>query len=89
MIKVISLNKNYSIDDKGCMYNSKGIIKPKLSTITRSNEKRPIEQYDLKGKLLHIYPSVKEARRQTNIQMKGALSGRYKTACGYIWKYKL
>lgn len=46
-----------------------------------------VRQLDLSGKIINRFSTVKEAKRTTGIQISGALSGRYKTAGGYIWQY--
>lgn len=53
---------------------------------------KQVEQYDLKGNLINIFKSSKEA----DIKMGGkgnnvadCCRGRQKTAYGYIWKYKI
>ena len=50
---------------------------------------KKIEQYDLKMKLVCEYHSIADAKRKTKIyHIDQVLSGRRKTAGGYIWKYK-
>lgn len=51
-------------------------------------EKRPVEQCDLNGNIIQVFESVLSALKITGIQMKGALSGRYKTAKNYVWRYQ-
>lgn len=50
--------------------------------------KKPVEQLDLTGNVVNTYDSVLAANKTTGLQIKGALSGRYKTAGGYKWRYK-
>jgi hypothetical protein len=52
-----------------------------------------VEQYDLEGNLISTYKSVTEAASINNI-IRSSISKvcrgvfNYKTAGGYIWKYK-
>ena len=52
---------------------------------------KPVEQYDLQGNLIAIYPSGIEAALQTGIDNTGicyVCKGKRKTAGGYKWRYK-
>lgn len=60
----------------------------------RLDKSKPVIQYSLSGEYLCEYPSVAEAERQTGIrnqQISGCCNNKYgfKTAGGYIWKYKI
>lgn len=49
-----------------------------------------IKQFDLQGNLLSVYKSIREAASQLQRHPQGisaCLTGRQKTAYGYIWKY--
>lgn len=64
-------------------------LKPKL----RNNKlSKKVEQYDLKGNLIKIYLSSKEAMRQTGYS-QGHISevcrGEKKTYKSFIWKYSI
>lgn len=51
----------------------------------------PVCQYDVSGKLLAEYISARDAGKRTGIDnsyISQCCSGRYKTAGGFIWKYK-
>lgn len=53
--------------------------------------KRPCCQYTLDGEFISEYSSIKEAAEMNNISKVSislVLSGKHKTAGGYIWKYK-
>lgn len=53
------------------------------------NEKSVV-QYDLKGKLIKKYKSIKEAKSQTGILgISNCCNGYAKTAGKYIWKYDI
>jgi len=67
-----------------------------LKTADRSNWKKnystskPVAQYDLRGNLIKMYPSVKEAARQNHIEDKAIIQvakGLYKQWNGFVWKY--
>lgn len=67
-----------------------------LKTADRTNWKKnystskPVAQYDLEGKLVNQYPSVREAARQNCIEDKVVIQvaqGMYKQWNGYVWKY--
>lgn len=53
--------------------------------------RRPCCQYTLGGELISEYSSIKEAAEMNDINKVSislVLSGKHKTAGGYIWKYK-
>jgi len=67
-----------------------------LKTIDRStwkknySRRKPMEQYDLKGKLIAKYKSITEASEKTGIGEKEIISvakGRYSQWKGFRWKY--
>ena len=52
---------------------------------------KPVLQFSLAGEFLNEYPSIKEAAVKTGIikqNISSNLTGKYKTAGGFIWKYK-
>ena len=54
-----------------------------------SNSKKiPILQYDLDGNLIREWPSATDVGKEVNGNICNCLKGRYKSAYGYIWKYK-
>ena len=55
----------------------------------RSNShKKPILQYDLDGNFIREWGSATDVGKEVNGNIVNCLKGRYKTAYGYIWKYK-
>lgn len=58
--------------------------------VRETNQKncKIVEQYNFNGLLIATYQSAKEAVTKTGISVYNALSGRAKTAGGYVWKYK-
>ena len=52
--------------------------------------RKPVEQYDMNGKLIAIYESQGAAARELGIQqstISAAMHGKCKTAGGYTWKF--
>jgi hypothetical protein len=52
----------------------------------------PVLQYDLQGNLIKEWRSGKEASLYLNVNKQSicnALKNRAKSACGYVWKYKI
>lgn len=76
-------------------YNNSYGTRIKRMAMTQKNRKdcsKKVAQYDLQGNLIEIYPSTKEAWRQTGISRShigdvARNKSKYKTAGGYIWKY--
>ena len=59
--------------------------------IEKSNESKPVLQYDLDGNFIAEYSSISEASKKNGIDKKGirdTLKGRQKTSGGYVWKNK-
>ena len=50
--------------------------------------KKPILQYDLDGNFIREWPSATDVGKEVKGIICNCLKGRYKSACGYIWKYK-
>lgn len=54
---------------------------------------KKVLQYDLEGNFIKEYSSLKEANKLNNMKSIGNISkcckGEYKTAGGYIWRYKV
>ena len=54
-----------------------------------SNSKKiPILQYDLDGNFIREWVSATDVGREVKGNIVNCLKGRYKSAYGYIWKYK-
>lgn len=64
----------------------------KKRPITNVKKGKPIQQLTLGGKLIREYPSLREASRITGFKcrtsIKKVMTGEYKQAYGYLWKYK-
>lgn len=57
--------------------------------IMSQNNKKTVLQFDLEGEFIAEYNSAKEAAMLNNLSNVGACCrGKYKTAGGYIWRYK-
>jgi len=80
-------SKGYSTSKKGQFLSE--TIKIKISNSLKgkeSNKKRIIKQYNKNMELVKEYPSITEAVLKTGIKsISNALTGRAKTAGGYIW----
>ena len=65
---------------------------PNISKALKGKSKvwnfKPVFQLTLEGELIKEYSSAKEAKQQSGIEIKNAITGRAKTAGGFIWKYK-
>lgn len=60
--------------------------------IRKNRKKRGVVQYDTNNNKLNEYETIASASRKSNTTISGIWSccnGVYKTAGGYIWKYKL
>lgn len=59
--------------------------------LTDPRNRKPIVQYDKSGKLVKEWNCCETATRELKIpdgNIHHALNGKYKTATGFIWKYK-
>lgn len=75
-------------------YNMRyGTIKQRVSAALKNHPKTssPIAQYDLQGKFLRIWPSIREVKRTLNARgWKGICSvckGKAPSALGFQWRY--
>ena len=59
----------------------------RIDRVATSN-KKPILQYDLDGNFVREWPSATDVGREVKGRICQCLKGKYKTACGFIWKYK-
>ena len=56
---------------------------------TRNDKiRKPILQYDLDGNFIREWKCAADVGEEVRSNIVHCLKGRYKTACGYIWKYK-
>lgn len=66
-------------------------LKLSISSSKPRPEKRiKVAQYNIAGELVNTYVGISVASKQANIlrtSISNSLTGRYKTAGGYIWKY--
>ena len=54
------------------------------------NRSKAVAQCDLEGVILKIWPSAREAERNTSVAFQNIFKccrGKRKTAGGYVWKY--
>jgi hypothetical protein len=79
--------KGYTTNKKGQSVSEE--VRSKISTTLKgkgSNKKRIIKQYNINMELIKEYSSITEAVLITGIKsISNALTGRAKTAGGYIW----
>ena len=62
----------------------------RLARIAKTQSK-PVGQYTTNGKLIKVWQSASEAQRQLGFAqsyISAVARGKYKTAYGYVWKYK-
>ena len=50
--------------------------------------KKPILQFDLNGNFICEWPSATDVGKEVRINIVQCLTGKNKTALGFIWKYK-
>jgi len=74
--------------DKGIKRGKSPNISKALKGKSKVWNYKPVFQLTLEGELIKEYPSAKEAKQQSGIEIKNAITGRAKTAGGFIWKYK-
>ena len=53
-----------------------------------NSRKKPILQFDLNGNFIREWQNATDVGREVNGRICNCLKGRYKTACGFVWKYK-
>ena len=54
----------------------------------RKSKNKPILQYTLEGEFVREWPCANDVGRAAQTNIWYCLSGKYKQAYGYIWKYK-
>lgn len=77
--------------DKSSFWMKSHTEETKQKMIDNSTSTRSVQQFDLTGNILNSYISMQEAYRETKISsgaICNACKGKYKTAGGFIWKYK-
>lgn len=85
--------KNISLATKGRPAHNKG-VSPSEETIKLNKENQPnrreVLQFDMDGNLIKEWKSISDANRAFKGKgfPGGCLSGKQKTAGGFIWKYK-
>ncbi|SHJ83986.1 hypothetical protein SAMN02745163_02673 [Clostridium cavendishii DSM 21758] len=55
-----------------------------------NKKKRAVRQYDINGNLIKEWPNLREAATFYEVTFQAierAISGKYKTCCGFMWKY--
>ena len=62
----------------------------KISKASKNNHNKSVWQYDLEGKFIRQYKSIKIASEETGIKKDGIIAcckNNYKTSGGFIWRY--
>lgn len=83
----------YSKIKKELHYHHSEETKKKISESHKNRDNKrckKVGQYDLEGNLIQIYPSIREAERQTGLDRCGisfCCNGKFKTSNGYIWNF--
>lgn len=78
-------NNSYGTRPERISKSKKGLKRP---YITNEHKKKRVIQYTLDGDYVSEFSSLKEAREFTGISnISNCLTGRYKTAGGFIWNY--
>lgn len=85
--------ETYSFDNMQVLTYIENVRKGNLDAKLGINNKmnKSVIKYDLKGTKIEEFFSLKEAERCTGIHngnISNCCLGRYKTAGGYIWKYR-
>lgn len=65
-------------------------ISKKLKGRYNGKTSKPVAQYTLDGKLIQVFPSAREAERQTGVnnwRISNVCTGRRKKAGGFIWRF--
>ena len=80
--------KGYNTSKKGFIVSDETKNKIRITLTGReSNKKRKIKQFNMNKELINEFTSITEAKIQTGIKgINNVLTGRAKTAGGYIWQ---
>lgn len=76
-----------------CTYaenNKYGTRPEKIAKANVKNKSKPVGQYTLDGKLIKVWQSTMEVKRQLGFShghISDVARGKRKTAYGYVWKY--
>ena len=54
----------------------------------RKSKNKPILQYTMEGEFVREWDCANDVGRKASVNIYYCLKGRYKSAYGYIWKYK-
>ena len=55
----------------------------------RKSNNKPILQFSLDGEFIREWECAADVGKEVRRSINNCLRGRYKTACGYLWKYKI
>jgi hypothetical protein len=63
----------------------------KYTKAGKTKKSKAVEQYDIKGKLVKEWSNLREAAIFYDVTFQAierAISGKYKTCCGFVWAYR-
>ena len=78
---------SYSIENISNLRNKKPLIAWNKGLKINNKKHKKVKQYDLEGKFLKEFSSVKEAEQEFGKGISNCALGKSKTSNGYIWKY--
>lgn len=84
-------HNNLLVNIKFCSTSENITNEHRMKQIKNGACSKPVVQYDLNMNIMKEYPSINEVERELGYSHCGinkCLKGKYKTAYGYIWKYK-
>lgn len=85
-------NKMENLEWCTVKYNNNYGTRIQRRAVTQTNglQSKPVNQYDLQGKLLRRWPSLRECRRHglSNASISKCCHGKQRTAYGCIWKFE-
>ena len=56
--------------------------------VKRPGSWKRVGMYDLEGKLIKVFDSAEQAKKETKIPFQNAITGITKTSGGYVWRYE-
>ena len=99
LFSLVSCISGKSLSYKGIYWRpGRGPAKIQVNGLSEAHQKymnkisRPVIQYSLDGKKIQEFPSLGVASRATDTsvsQIRMVANGKYKSAKGYLWKYKI
>lgn len=88
-LHVYKIEEDTLVCTYGCMMEHEREIERRKAQ--RKKQKRKILQYTADGEFLREWNSIKEAAEEhftDRDNIANCLCGKYKTSCGFVWRYK-